>query len=266
MDLFETFFSVDNTYEHLGIIVYNFDDSKKDEFIENFVIPFRQAYYSDEDLNYEVDSGINTREIAIENKLPTLSYLKSGEFSEILMFYIASLIICADANVTPIKWRWKDNRDTPCHLADIVLLKCLDKDNPSNEDYFFSMEVKSAATKIGKRSTYSRFNEAIEGAINDKNSRIAKMIAYLTTKYAREREADKALIVKRFEDCTTVAYKKIISAAVVSERDSLQYHVSNISSVNATNVRNDKILLFAVPIANLKILYEELYHLTPIKG
>ncbi len=267
MNNIQDYFAIDDkTYQTNNIVVFDFDDSKSAQFIQEFVIPYRQSYYSDEDLDYEVNEGINTREKAIENKLPTTPNLRSGEFSEILMFFLSCKVLCSDANVTPIKWRWKEHRDAPCHLTDIALLKCNNSENPSTEDYFFSMEVKSAATPIGNRSKESRFNDAIEGALKDKTSRVGKMVAYLTTKYSKERNAEAAKIAKRFDDGTTVQYQRRFSAAVVSERNSLQYHIANIVASNKAKADTEHIALFAVPMQDLKTIYETMYNITPKQG
>lgn len=263
----QSFFSVDSvTYKDKGIVVFDFDDSRSKEFVDSFVVPFRKSYISNVDLEYEVECGINDKHGAIENKLPTTSYLKAGEFSEILFFMLVCLMICPDSNVKPIKWRWKENRDTPCHLTDIMVMRCDDYSNPQETDYVFTSEVKSAATPISSRSSQSRMNDAIEGALKDKDSRIGKMVAYLTTHYAKDRNKEMALRVKRFDDSTTTAYDRKISAVVVSERESLDYHIRNISPENLLRSHNEQIALFAVPMEKLKDIYEQLYAITPIKG
>lgn len=175
MELNRSFREDSATYRSQGIIIFDFDDAKSKEFVEDYIIPFRRSYLSDEDLDYEVDSGINIREDAIANKLPTLPHLKSGEFGEILMFFLACAFICPGANITPIKWQWKEHRDAPCHLTDIMLLKCTDSTSPLPTDYVYSIEVKAGATPINPRSDKSRMNDAIKGAHKDKESRIGKM-------------------------------------------------------------------------------------------
>lgn len=252
------------TYRSQGIIIFDFDDVKSVEFIQDYIIPFRRSYLSDEDLNYEVNNSINIRKDAIENKLPTLPHLKSGEFGEILMFFLARTFICTDANIAPVKWQWKEHRDAPCHLTDIMLLKCTDSTTPLTTDYVHSIEVKAGATPIGPNK--SRMNDAIEGAHKDKESRIGKMIAYLTTKYAKDRNAEMAKLVKRFDDSTTVHFDRHISAAIVVERDSIPHHIKNISEQSLAQAQKDGIALFAVPIKQLKQMYEQLYDITPIKG
>lgn len=254
------------TYRKLGIVIFDFDDAKSEEFVEDYIIPFRQSYVSDEDLDYEIDNGINIRKDAIENKLPTLPCLQSGEFGEILMFFLASTFICPDANITPVKWRWKEHRDAPCHLTDIMLLKCTNSAIPMSTDYVYSIEVKSGVTPIGPKSNKSRMTVAIKDAYKDKESRIGKMIAYLTTKYAKDRNARMAKLVKRFDDATVVHFDRHISAAIVVEKDFISYHIKNISEELLTQAQKDGIALFAVPIKLLKQMYERIYSITPIKG
>ena len=68
MELNRYFRKDSTTYLRQGIVIFDFDDSKSEEFVEDYIIPFRQSYISDEDLDYEIDNGINTRKNAIENK------------------------------------------------------------------------------------------------------------------------------------------------------------------------------------------------------
>lgn len=266
MELNKYFRKDSTTYRSQGIVIFDFDDAKSEDFIEDYIIPFRQSYISDDDLDYEINNGINIRKDAIENKLPILPHLKSGEFGEILMFFLARTFICPDANITPIKWQWKEHRDAPCHLTDIMLLKCTDSTTPQPTDYVYSIEVKAGATPINPRSDKSRMNDAIKGAHKDKESRIGKMIAYLTTKYAKDRNAKMAKLVKRFDDGTTVHFDRHISAAIVVERDSMPYHIKNITAASLNQAQTDRMALFAVPLRQLKQTYERLYDITPVKG
>ena len=145
-------------------------------------------------------------------------------------------------------------------------MKCTDSTTPQSTDYVYSIEVKAGATPINPRSDKSRMNDAIEGAHKDKESRIGKMIAYLTTKYAKDRNAKMAKLVKRFDDGTTVHFDRHISAAIVVERDSMPYHIKNITAASLNQAQTDQMALFAVPLKQLKQTYERLYDITPIKG
>lgn len=59
MELNRYFREDSTTYRKQGIVIFDFDDTKCMEFIEDYIIPFRQSYVSDEDLDYEIDNGIN---------------------------------------------------------------------------------------------------------------------------------------------------------------------------------------------------------------
>jgi len=50
------------------------------------------------------------------------------------------------------------------------------------------------------------------------------------------------------------------------ERDFISSHIENISEEYLTQAQKDGIALFAVPIKQLKQMYERLYSITPIKG
>lgn len=53
------FFDIDpNTYADKGVVVYEFKDELLDEFVSEFLLPFRQAYIPDEDLDAGVREGV----------------------------------------------------------------------------------------------------------------------------------------------------------------------------------------------------------------
>ena len=85
------FFDVDVvTYKDKGVIVYSFKDGLLDEFVADFVLPFRQAYISDQELDEWVANQVLVdREEGVKMLLPTKAYLKSGEFARLLLFWPA---------------------------------------------------------------------------------------------------------------------------------------------------------------------------------
>jgi len=83
-----SFFSVDSAaYKADGIILYKFDDTRSAEFIKECLEPFWKAYISDDDLDYNVSID-GTRAEEIEKLLPTKPNLRSGDFGEILTFWL----------------------------------------------------------------------------------------------------------------------------------------------------------------------------------
>ena len=255
------FFNIDTTtYAGKGVVVYGFKDELLDEFVSEFLLPFRQAYISNEDLDAGVKEGVwMDKAEGISYHVPTKANLQSGEFSEILLYYLSLCMRCTDVNVAPLKWRWKENQDMPCHLTDIVLIKCDDENNPQTTDYLYFVESKGKAVAPSKNAD-SVMNAAILGAENDSVSRAGKTVTYLITKYSKDKEYDKARKVGRFKDSVSVAYQRYSNAAIVVEKDSLDHHISKITDENLDKARKNNISLFAVPIENMKAVYERMYN------
>ena len=216
------FFEIDvDTYADKGIVVYAFKDELLNEFVAEFLLPFREAYISKEELDAGVAEEVWADEQeGISMQIPAKAHLQSGEFSEILLFYLSHCLRRPDANVAPLKWRWKENQDMPCHLTDIVLIKCDDENNPKEDDYLYFVESKGKAIAPSKNAD-SVMNAAIEGAENDSVSRAGKTVTYLITKYTKDKEYDKARKVKRFRDSVDIVeYQRYSNAAIVVEKGS----------------------------------------------
>lgn len=256
------FFDMDEaTYKDKEVVVYKFKDGLLDEFVSEFVMPFRQAYISDEELDEGIAEEIwGDREEGSKMKIPTLPHLKSGEFAEILLFFLSQCLRCTDVNVAPLKWRWKENQDTPCHLTDIVLAKCDDEKNPSKEDYLYFVESKAKAIPLPQTTSASVMNDAIDGAVNDCVSRAGKTVAWLVTKLAHDKKYDMARKIGRFKDSTDVEYQRFLNAAIVVDKDSLDKHIANITAANLKTAKKNRISLFAVPFADMKALYERVFN------
>ena len=255
------FFDIDtDTYADKGVVVYGFKDELLDEFVSEFLLPFRRGYISDEELEAGITEKVWVdKKEGISTQIPTKANLQSGEFSEILLFYLSHCLRCPDANVAPLKWRWKENQDMPCHLTDIVLIKCDDEKNPKTDDYLYFVESKGKAI-VPTKNEDSVMNAAIDGAENDSVSRAGKTVTYLITKYSKDKEYDKARKVGRFKDSVNVEYLRYSNAAIVVEKGSLDHHISKITADNLDRARRNNICLFAVPIENMKALYERMYN------
>lgn len=255
------FFDIDtDTYADKGVVVYGFKDELLDEFVSEFLLPFRRGYISDDELEAGIAEKVWVdKKEGISTQIPAKAHLKSGEFSEILLFYLSHCLRCPDANVAPLKWRWKENQDMPCHLTDIVLIKCDDEMNPKTDDYLYFVESKGKANAPSQNGE-SVMNAAIEGAENDSVSRAGKTVTYLITKYSKDKEYDKARKVRRFKDSVNVGYLRYSNAAIVVEKESLDHHITKITADNLDRARRNNISLFAVPIDNMKALYERMYN------
>ena len=78
-----------NLYPKSGLEFYVFDSSKSIAFVQDCLIPFREAYISEEKLSHIVSRFPTTRKDAISRRLPRKGMVMSGDFGEILSFYLA---------------------------------------------------------------------------------------------------------------------------------------------------------------------------------
>ena len=262
-----SFFTEDTTtYAANGIVMYVFDETRTDEFITSSLYSYRRAYISDKDLT-DIAVGMGTTEKdEIKNFLPTDAIIQSGEFAEILTFMLFKALH-PEFNVTPIRWRWKEEKNRAVHFADIMLLSCPDEEHPKNTDKVMTIEVKSRATRPNKDE--SSINKAIEGALKDCVSREGKTLSFLMQRYKRDKLFDKAKKVMRFENAVANPYQTQHNAmAIVDISYMNEFHIGNLDSTlikqvqdfNKKETQNHRSMaVFVMPMDNLKSKYERLY-------
>lgn len=265
------FFTKDiTTYAKHDIIMYDFDDSRKDEFLNHVQGFYRSAFISDDDLQAYINGMGTSRFDEIQAVLPTDPIIKSGDFGEILSFAIFTQMY-PDYNIAPLKWRWKEDRDRAAHFTDIVLFCCPDESNPQVTDKMMTIEVKTRATQPDAKE--SSINKAIEGSFTDSVSRSAKTLSYVQQKLKKDRDFDAVKKVMRFEEAVKTPYEACFNAIAIVNRSHLgTHHIGNLNAelinkvrlFNANEKANHKTMaVFVVPINDLKDLYEQLYNKIP---
>lgn len=246
--------------------MYVFDEARTDEFMQSSLESYRRAYISDEDLTETVTEMGTTRYEEIKDVLPTEPIIQSGEFAEILTFLLFKALH-PEYNVTPIRWRWKEEKDRAVHFADIMLLACPDEAQPKDTDKVMTIEVKSRATRPGKDE--SSINKAIKGALKDSISREGKTLSFLLQRYKRDKQFDMVRKVKRFEDAVAHPYQTQHNAmAIVDSSYMDEFHIGKfepnlikeIEKFNKTHAKDHRSMaVFVIPMDNLKSKYERLY-------
>lgn len=266
-----SFFTEDTmTYSAKGIVMYVFDEARTDEFIKGSLESYRRAYISDVDLAEIVAEMGTTRNEEIKDVLPTEPIIQSGEFAEILTFLLFKKLH-PEYDVTPIRWRWKEEKDRAVHFADIMLLSCPDEKHPKGTDKIMTIEVKSRATRPGKGE--SSINNAIVGALKDSISREGKTLSFLLQRYKRDKQFDMAKKVKRFEDAVAYPYQTQHNAmAIVDSSYMDEFHIGNLDHIlikeienfNRTHANNHRSMaVFVIPMDDLKSKYESIYQEVP---
>lgn len=247
--------------EH-GIVLYEFDESRTEEFIQEMLVPIREAFVSDTQIDKEIVYK-HTRDAVITSHFPTTPELKSADFGEALTYYFASWFFDPRPNVCPMKLRFRDDYDKPTPRTDVMLFYVTDPTVHSADDVMYSIEIKSHATTP---STESSINNAIVDANKDKTSRAAETIPYLLNRISAIGEPLEMYEgVARFDHPYEETYKKSYNAVAVIDKADLQKHLDNIepTTIGKLSTEYAGINIFCLPIAQMKRIYERLYELMP---
>lgn len=242
-----------------GLEVYEFTGNAE-EFVKECVDRFRKAYVSDEKINKILSSSkTSTRNDIIGRRLPTEIRNKAGDFGEILSFYLWTETWATDANILPMKWRWKEHPDMPSHLVDVILLKRVDPDNASTEDKMYTVESKVWTSRVP--GDHSSLTQALEDAVTDDVERAAKAIPYLVLQYERDEEYDLSEQVKRFGDPVDVSYQKKHCAIAIVESEQIDLHLGNFD--RSLHKVHKHIPVYYLPVSGLRQIYLDLYNEIP---
>lgn len=269
------YFTYDKSlYSKSGLKFYVFDNKKATSFVQDCLIPFREAYISEEKLTHIVSRFSTTRKDVISQRLPSKGMVMSGDFGEILSFYLACQTWAPTANVLPMKWRLRDSKKDASKYTDIIVFSLINPNNPSVADAMFTYEVKTCATGLGN-STYkthkrpSRVNykdgklectilEAVFDANKDAVERAAETISYLLTRCQDEDLDELYKQIFRFRNATKTTYQKEYNAVAVIDSMTLAEQIKRMPNDLLTihpNVKN----IYCVPIDRLQGIYESIY-------
>ena len=207
-----------------GLEIYDFTGDST-AFVQDCVRRFREAYISEEMLE------------------------------KILSYYLWTETFASDANIRPMKIRWKEHPDMPSHLVDVILLRRVDEDNACPDDKMYTIESKVWTSTM--KEGHSSLTDALSDAIKDKTERAAKTIPYLVTQYERDDEYDLADQVRRFGDPVNYPYVKEHFAIAIVESTQANDHIANFDKV--LQAANTNIPVYLLPIAHLKNIYNQLY-------
>lgn len=261
------------TYSTLGIVLYVFDDSKTAPFVTECLIPFRRAYLSDERLDKIEAKKQNSRKEIINRRLPDPGDVMSGDFGEILTYYMATELWSQDVNYKPMKWRFKDDPKKASPKTDVILFRFVnDVNHPDANDRLITYEAKAHAKPIsGKYRVHVQkpsitykdgkyccsFVDAVFDADRDRASRAAESIIYLKNK-AEDTDDDEFMeVLKRFEYGYTIPYDAEYNAVAIIESSDIDNQISRMPKDLMTTFPD--IVLYCIPIKNMQQVYEAVF-------
>jgi hypothetical protein len=260
-------------YAIQGIVLYVFDDTRTTAFVTECLIPFRRAYLSDEKLCKIEAKKQNPREDIIKRRLPDPGDVMSGDFGEILTYYMATELWSPDVNYKPMKWRFKDDPKKASPKTDVILFRFVnDVNHPDANDRLITYEIKAHAKPIsGKYKVHAHkrsisykdgkdcctFIDAVFDADRDRASRAAESIIYLKNKAEDEDNDEFMEVLKRFDHGYSTPYNTQYNAVAVIESTDIDNQISRMPSDLMTTFPD--IVLYCMPIKNLQQVYEAVY-------
>lgn len=250
MDLLNHFIEEDTEYMTLKL-----KHQEMQQLMNKLPERFRNCYITDDDLRDRVANLEIAATEVIESCVPNIGNVMSGEFGEILSYYILMELYKPLQLDGPKKWIWKEDKNKPIQKTDVVLFN-YEVDNPSEEDLIVSAEIKSKATRS---NSYDPIKNAIEGANDDYLGRLSKTLIWLKDRYIRDNDGESLRELKRFLNPVNYGtYKKHFKAVAIIDSNLLNEELERERDID-TDIIQDDFGLIIISINNLKNTYETTY-------
>jgi len=239
-----------------GHVRFTLNEDERQEFLASLPEDFCINYISRSDLVSQAQANeIPERNFFEQFKIPeTPEYanVRSGDFGEMLCFVLlknkgkkAGVWL-----VGPRKWRWKGDKNKPCHGSDVVLFH-RHKHKPSDYDAIEVVESKMKAVP----SNGAPIQNAIKGAIDDKVKRLAKTLNWIHDRLGTEGKPRLREAINRYRHLDqNPTYKKRFHAIAIIDDDLVKDEVAKKVDDN-----NEEIEVTVISMKNLKDAYESIF-------
>ncbi|MDI6402052.1 SAVED domain-containing protein [Balneolaceae bacterium ANBcel3] len=241
MEILKHFDKIDNKDIH----VYRLKEDALTDFIHELTDNFRLSYISDEELeDISSKNEMKKSEFLEQFVLPDKGNIKSGDFGEILSFHtvIEHFRTKGIRLIGPYKWMWKD-RNKAAQYSDALLFG-----NNGTNDLIITIESKMKATP----SKEHRIQDAINGAVDDKLTRMSNTLFWLQEKYARLGDVKNRKLAERYAYPSKYgSYDKVYKAIAIVDKD------FEIQESNKEFTKGEDIIVLLFSINALKDAYEQ---------
>ncbi|HEY4787412.1 MAG TPA: Hachiman antiphage defense system protein HamA [Bacteroidales bacterium] len=251
-----------------NFILLSLKDKEWDEFVDKLPVPYKSCYITENELLQRIETFSSTKEKELSEILPSLGNIQSGDFGEILSYFLFKEKYKKRNVDGPKKWRWKQDKNVAAPYTDVILFSIKKVGKPSKDDLLISVESKMKATA---NSSYHPIKNAIEGAEKDSVSRIANSLSWLRKKYKDESlkaGAPKAKLkelvdsIERFIKSETVGeYSKQIKAVAFVDKAFFDDEVKKVVTVPAISGASFEVIV--ISIKDLQKAYENVFTKIP---
>ena len=242
-----------HTDEGKEIKVFHLNIQDNPEIFEEWAKQFRRNYCSDDMLQHMKSAmGRSASEYLLENKLPSKSSTKSGDFGEIL----ASDYLQYFKNyfVPRTRFNSRINKDMPTPGTD-ALGYSFDPHNPDKAEVIV-IEVKSSASEKCDEKAKKKLQEAIDNSQKDFIRFSTSIVASYEKLHSLNQ--DEAEILYRFLNLTDKPFKVTYGAIAVHSNDS--YDLEVIKKVTTKEHRDsEKIQMIVIHSEKLMDFINKLY-------
>jgi hypothetical protein len=255
-------------FEDSDIIKVTLKDDERDIFLSKLPDFYREAYIAKNELDLRVETFESSHALELSELVPDKGSIRSGDFGEVLSYLFFKERHQVHGVDGPLKWRWKQDKNTAAPYSDVILFACPNVEVPCVDDLLVSVESKMKATE----SELNQIQKAIDGAESDYVSRIANSLAWMKRKYkieAAKADADtdgiKNIIAKieRFINADEKGpYQKKVKA--IAFIDQSWFEDDLLRPIAKPTIQGLDLTIFAVSISKLKEAYNEV--LTKVVG
>ncbi len=252
------------TIEKKTFTVLSLNDAEWDSCFSIFPDSFLDCYVTKEDLDQRISTFGKTRTVELGEILPTEGNIQSGDFGEIICYFIFKEMYKRLNADGPKKWRWKQQNNTPAPFTDVLLFHKVNKVKPHRNDHLISVESKMKAVT---NKSYQPIKNAIEGAEKDYVSRIAQTLVWLRKKYKDESlkvGASKSELIELVNQVeryinseTTGEYVKHLKAVAIVDKSFVDDELSIAYTTPTLNGVEFEIIV--VSVKDLQKAYQKVY-------
>lgn len=240
--------------------LFKLKSGERTKFLDSLPENYRVCYISDKKLKKRAEANGQSQDDFILHVLPDIANIMSGDFGELLCYEMAKgYLDNGKSNLSgPKKWRWKQDRNKPAPHSDILLFREKKKWSKRNlkGDEVIAIESKMKAVK---NNGYSPLQKAMNGAKQDKLSRMAKSLDWYYDRLALDGKLKTKEAINKFRNPSLYGeFKKSFKAVAIIDEGLFEDEI-----VKGIEDADEEIDIWAISIERLQEAYQTVYKEIP---